>query len=404
MNDWHTYNNNKPTSLYTRFLKQKLNRKFLKMILYGSLFFLAMFLLISKFIAKNDQDLDVKSSDVALNYEFNPKLPYDNSKFKYYNSVYPLSLPVVNKKHGTITYKLLAIADLDTNSKLIKSDTKYSSYLLKGSLTLSEDHKRAEIEFESNAKEINSQYSYGDRGMELSDLVVFNGKLYSCDDRTGIVYEINLNTNQAVPWVILPDGDGNAGKGFKCEWMTVKDKHLYVGGLGKEWTTTKGVLVNDYPQWIKIVGPLGDVTHANWSSNYNKIRTKLGYSFPGYMIFESCCWDDINEKWYWLPRRASNESYDEVLDEKRATNLLIWADEPINAINALRIGNIIPTRGYSSFKFVPNTNNQLIIALKSEENESRTRSFVNLFDIYGNVLLDDILLSDHLKYEGIEFI
>ena len=26
-------------------------------------------------------------------------------------------------------------------------------------------------------------------------------------------------------------------KGMKCEWMTVKDEHLYVGGLGKEWTT-----------------------------------------------------------------------------------------------------------------------------------------------------------------------
>lgn len=28
--------------------------------------------------------------------------------------------------------------------------------------------------------------------------------------------------------------------GFKCEWATVKDGYLYVGGLGKEWTTTTG--------------------------------------------------------------------------------------------------------------------------------------------------------------------
>lgn len=48
-------------------------------------------------------------------------------------------------------------------------------------------------------------------GMELSELVVFNGHLYSVDDRTGVVYRIE--GNQAVPWVILPDGDGSVSKG-----------------------------------------------------------------------------------------------------------------------------------------------------------------------------------------------
>ena len=88
--------------------------------------------------------------------------------------------------------------------------------------------------FENEPSEITSQYAYGDRGMELSELVVFNGRLYSCDDRTGIVYEIQVDKRLAIPWVILADGDGtDSGKGFKCEWMTVKDAKLYVGGLGK---------------------------------------------------------------------------------------------------------------------------------------------------------------------------
>jgi soluble calcium-activated nucleotidase 1 len=69
--------------------------------------------------------------------------------------------------------------------------------------------------------------------MELSELVVFNGRLYSCDDRTCIIYEILIDERIAVPWVILPDGNGkDSGKGFKAEWMTVKNKKLYVGGLG----------------------------------------------------------------------------------------------------------------------------------------------------------------------------
>lgn len=44
-----------------------------------------------------------------------------------------------------------------------------------------------------------------------------------------------------MPWVILEDGPGSVDKGFKAEWMTVKDHHLYIGGLGKEWTTQAGV-------------------------------------------------------------------------------------------------------------------------------------------------------------------
>lgn len=47
--------------------------------------------------------------------------------------------------------------------------------------------------------------------MELSELVAFNGHLYTVDDRTGVVYRIE--GNQAVPWVILPDGDGSVSKG-----------------------------------------------------------------------------------------------------------------------------------------------------------------------------------------------
>ena len=39
----------------------------------------------------------------------------------------------------------------------------------------------------------------------------------------------------------MEDGPGNVDKGFKAEWMTVKDQRLYIGGLGKEWTTQEGV-------------------------------------------------------------------------------------------------------------------------------------------------------------------
>lgn len=69
--------------------------------------------------------------------------------------------------------------------------------------------------------------------------------------------------------------------GFKAEWLAVKDELLYVGGLGKEWTTTTGKVLNENPEWIKIVGPRGDVQHQNWVPNYNLLREAAGIKPPG---------------------------------------------------------------------------------------------------------------------------
>ena len=41
--------------------------------------------------------------------------------------------------------------------------------------------------------------------------------------------------------MIMEDGPGSVAKGFKGEWMTVKNQQLYIGGLGKEWTSQEGV-------------------------------------------------------------------------------------------------------------------------------------------------------------------
>ena len=69
--------------------------------------------------------------------------------------------------------------------------------------------------------------------------------------------------------------------GFKAEWLAVKDKHLYVGGLGKEWTTTEGVFVNNNPEWVKVVGFRGDVKHENWVPKYNSLKSAAGIEPPG---------------------------------------------------------------------------------------------------------------------------
>ncbi|KPP58102.1 soluble calcium-activated nucleotidase 1-like [Scleropages formosus] len=239
------------------------------------------------------------------------------------------------------------------------------------------------------------------RGMELSELVVFDGRLYSVDDRTGVVYRID--GDKAVPWVILPDGDGSVPKGFKAEWMAVKDERLYVGGLGKEWTTTTGEVVNDNPEWVKVVGFQGDVEHQNWVPQYNALRSVTGTTPPGYLIHESAAWSDTLQRWFFLPRRASTERYDEAADERRGTNLVLSCSPDFRDITSSHVGQLIPTHGFSSFKFVPDTDDQIVVALKSEEDAGKIATYITAFTLDGRVLLPETKIGD-VKYEGLEFI
>lgn len=166
----------------------KLNPRLITMIFGISLSVLLVFLLVKSNNKSDSTNIDQSHSNIKYIYDI-----YNNGQHNFYNSVYPLTEPV--RKGALIKYKILAIADLDTSSKFPGGDSKFVSYLLKGHLTVNEDLKQADLEFDYEPSEISTQYSYGDRGMELSELVIFNGKLYSCDDRTGIIYEIKEEKN-----------------------------------------------------------------------------------------------------------------------------------------------------------------------------------------------------------------
>ncbi|XP_031601929.1 soluble calcium-activated nucleotidase 1 isoform X2 [Oreochromis aureus] len=315
-----------------------------------------------------------------------------------YNDTYPLSSPE-RTPQGT-RYRIGVIADLDTSSLSDKKMT-WFSYMRRGYLLVSESGDKVAVEWDADRVVLESHLSEKGRGMELSELVVFNGKLYSVDDRTGVVYHID--GEKAVPWVILPDGDGSVAKGFKAEWLAVKDEHLYVGGLGKEWTTTEGEFVNNNPEWVKVVGFRGDVRHENWVPKYTSLKSAAGIEQPGYLIHESAAWSDTLQRWFFLPRRASSERYEETADERRGTNLVLSCSPDFNDIKVSRVGVLNPTHGFSSFKFVPNTDDQIILALKSEEDAGKIATYIMAFTLDGRILLPETKIGD-VKYEGLEFI
>lgn len=126
-------------------------------------------------------------------------------------------------------------------------------------------------------------------------------------------------------------------------------------------------------------------------------------SHPGYLIHESACWSDALQRWFFLPRRASHERYSERDDERKGTNLLLSAGPDFRHIAVRRVGEAVPTHGFSSFKFVPNTDDQVIVALKSEEDGGKVATYIMAFTLDGRFLLPETKVGD-VKYEGIEFI
>lgn len=184
-----------------------------------------------------------------------------------YNYTYPLTAPIAS--NGMLSYRIALIADLDKASRVDDKKNLWRSYLKKGYLSYTAATNSLVISFDKeHALEMDSGYALNGRGMELSELVTFNGHILTFDDRTGLVYKII--GEKVVPWVILMDGDGTSTKGFKSEWATVKDEVLFVGSMGKEWTTAGGDFGSYDPMYVKAISVTGEVS-VEFMTSYTMI-------------------------------------------------------------------------------------------------------------------------------------
>lgn len=207
-----------------------------------------------------------------------------------------------------------------------------------------------------------------------------------------------------IPRWILPSGDGRTtAKGMKCEWMTVKDDVLYAGSIGKEYVRN-GKIVSQENTWVKMIDRAGGVHHADWKIIYDKLRTATGTEYPGYIVHEAIGWSQQLRKWVFLPRRMSTEEYDEKLDESKGSNTAFLFNEDFTGLKQITLGPQTPTHGFSSFKFVPWRENE-IIALKSVENGDTIKTFMTAFNLNtGEVLMEETEVSSNTKFEGLEFL
>lgn len=84
--------------------------------------------------------------------------------------------------------------------------------------------------------------------------------------------------------------------------------------------------------------------------------------------------------------------------------MLIKTSPDFARMDVVYVGVLNVEHGFSSFKFVPGTRDDVAIALKSKEVGGDVSSYVVVFDVNtGTMLMDEQFIGNE-KYEGIEFL
>lgn len=324
-------------------------------------------------------------------------------------------------------YHIVAVADNDERNRLDSKSRDRVSALAQGTLHVQVAKGKPSFRVEWGATSVlTSGYRHEDRGLELSTLQYWNGAhLFSCDDRTGIVYEIIVEEGlqpKLVPRHILSDGDGRTTRGMRCEWSTTKGDFLMLGSTGHPWVSDRdGTVVNHHPQWIKTISPSGIVKHIDWAVPYDKMRLALGVPDTGYLLHECGLWSSRWNRWYFIPRHVSNTPYRPGDEHKHGSTAIIIADASFQrvVVNTLGSGthdthglNSKATVGVTDCKFIPNGRDREILLIKTDESAkpagtkgASTRgfqSYVSIVSTEGVVLMEDTPMPEGYKFEGVE--
>ena len=102
----------------------------------------------------------------------------------------------------------------------------------------------------------------------------------------------------------------------------------------------------------------GHIVALDWGEVYTNLRKAAGVIKPGYMIHEAVRWNELERRWYFLPRRLSKAAYNDQEDEKRGTNIMMSMDESFGDIKVSTVGPLIETHGFSTFQFIPWRDNE----------------------------------------------
>jgi soluble calcium-activated nucleotidase 1 len=219
--------------------------------------------------------------------------------------------------------------------------------------------------------------------------------------------------------VVLKLGDGSKDKPLKIEWASQKGGKLVVGSTGKERTDDDSCVVHHGEMWVKILEPgTFSVTNIDGTQAFNGLRASanvgpapaVGEKSAGYMIHESGRWSDVHGRWFFLPRKLSRGTYDEIADASKCVNLMLSGPDfaPGAGINndyadclVQPYLGFLELRGCSDFLFVPGTNDCHLFVMRTEESlDGVISTYSSVIDLQGRVLMRESKIAEDRKFEG----
>jgi len=231
---------------------------------------------------------------------------------------------------------------------------------------------------------------------------MWNNELYTGCDSTGIVYKIDLTTNDLIPVYVLINGNGTKKneRQHKIEWMTIQYNKLVVGSIGKEWVENDKIIHTD-SNWVKIIDKYGKIENVDFTKNYLELRKATNFEYPSYLQHEAAFFDEYMAEWIFAPRKASKIQYSEKEDETKGSNILITSNSRFSKINVKYYGELENDYGCSSIKKLKNVDAFVLIKTKELSDPVDIHSKLLIIDQYGKNLSIPLDLGN-IKFEGVE--
>jgi hypothetical protein len=170
-------------------------------------------------------------------------------------------------------------------------------------------------------------------------------------------------------------------------------------------------------EWVTVIDSTGKIRHEDWGEIYYKLRlaSNTTYEQNGYLLHEAVLYDPRIESWLFLPRKvAKGVPYDELSDERLGGNILLIMDKNQN-VRVVEVGPLDMTLGFTDIAILdPDKGHYIATKALESQNPSKTRSYVIIFDLDGNILSNGGGLvplpmikergEQQIKYEGIEIV
>lgn len=312
-----------------------------------------------------------------------------------------------------MNYRFFLIADNDIsiNKNDESNSYEFKSYLKFMNLDIQND--KYDI-IDDNTVEIVTGYNYFGKGAQFSEIITINNNIYTFCDKTGIMFEIFENGKDiytVVPKHVLTSGKNNYNP-LKIEWCFKINSFLIIGSHGT-------VINNNIDRQTLCLMDFNksNISYKTCPNFYEIIKENFNITANGYIIHECMLYDQINSYLYILPRKISENEFDDNIDPTLGNNKFLRCKIEFNN-NSLEIGTEVDIKtvnstnksvlelitGFSSAKFVPDTNNTQIMAVKTREFDNKMESYLQIFTTDGEILYELNKLPGGNKYEGIEFI